>query len=186
MSDRARVWCVIVLIALGSSSCGKGPPPDRLRVGGTFPELTLTTLEQGQDRLTSHRGRLVVLNVWATWCPPCRHELPSLAALQKALGPDRFEVVLMSVDSDPDIVREFLRHKGVDLESYIDPKQDNADRILGIRRYPDSFVISPEGGLVSRFVGETEWDRPELVAAMKKAAYNHDFNALMKYRDPNR
>jgi len=96
------------------------------------------------------------------------------------------EVVLMSVDDDPDIVREYLRHKSIGLSSYIDPAQDNADRILGIRRYPDSFVISPEGGLIRRFAGETDWARPELVAAMKLADYNHNFSALTDYRDTTR
>lgn len=184
MAGRIRAGCLIFAVAV--SGCDQGPPPDRLKVGGTFPDLVLTTLDQHRDRLTAYRGRLVILNVWATWCPPCRRELPSLQRLQTVLGSDRLAVVLLSVDDDPDIVREYLRHKGIDLSSYIDPGQDNADRILGIRRYPDSFVISAEGGLVRRFAGETDWARPELVAAMKKAAYNHDFTALMDYRDSTR
>ncbi len=171
-------WLCLILVA-----CDQSPPPDRLRVGMTFPDLHLTTLDMESDRVKSHLGKLLILNVWATWCPPCRRELPSLNRLQAMVGRERLEVLLLSVDEDTDIVREYLRFRGVDLPVFIDINQDMARRVLGIRRYPDTFVITPDGGLLRRFVGETDWAHPGLISAVRKAANDQDYSDLLNYPD---
>lgn len=155
------------------TSCSQAPPPDALAEGRPFPILALTGLDGGQVALDDFRGRLVVLNVWATWCAPCRRELPSLERLAGKLDPARFSIIGLSVDRDIDFARDYLREHGIGLTSYIDPGGALAEGRLGIRVYPDTFVISPTGTLLRRIVGERDWDDPAM-AEILEAAYRGD------------
>ncbi|HHH36942.1 MAG TPA: TlpA family protein disulfide reductase [Gammaproteobacteria bacterium] len=166
---RAVRLCCLLLLQLLLAGCSQTPPPDRLVEGGAFPDLQLPRFDGGRVALSGYRGRLVVLNVWATWCAPCRAELPSLDRLSRRLDPSRFAVIGLSVDSERDIAVEFLRQHQVRLVSYIDADQRIARDILGIRVYPVTFIIGPRGRLLRRVVGERRWDRPQVMAALRRA-----------------
>ncbi len=129
-------------------------------------------------RIADFRGRLLVLNVWATWCPPCRRELPGLVALQDRLSQDHLLVVTLSVDDDRELAREYLRQRELTLPAYIDQGQDIAQRLLGVRVFPDTFVISPEGVLLKRIAGEVDWRREAIVEALRRAAEEGDTSGL--------
>lgn len=174
-----RVACRILLAALLSllAACGQGPPPDDLRSGRFFPPLVLEDFSGTGKPLSDYRGRLVILNVWATWCPPCRKELPSLQRLQDRLDPQRFAVIGLSVDSDVDFAREYLLERGIGFENFIDRDAREARRLLGIRAYPDTFIISPEGVLLRGVVGDRVWDDHAIVAVIE-AAYAGDPSGL--------
>lgn len=163
-----RRGAVLGLFAL-LAACGEGPPPDDLVEGRFFPPLLLHDFEGNTRSITDYRGRLVVLNVWATWCPPCRKELPSLQRLQARLGEERYAVIGLSVDSDPDIAQEYLLERGITFENFLDVDAAEARRLLGIRAYPDTFIISPEGVLLRSIVGDREWDDPEIARAIEAA-----------------
>lgn len=104
-------------------------------------------------------GRLVLLNLWATWCGPCREEMPSLDRLQAALGSERFEVVALSVDSKGhELARRFFAEHGLDnLAFYIDPTA-RANVTLRAFGLPTTLLISPDGNEIGRMVGPAEWD----------------------------
>lgn len=159
-------------------ACGRGPAGDDLIEGRFFPPLVLQSLYgEEQKPIADYRGRLVILNVWATWCPPCRRELPGLQRLQERLDPERFLVLGLSVDDDADFAREYLLERGISFENFIDVGGREARRLLGIRAYPDTFVISPEGVLLRSITGERDWDSPGVVRALE-AALAGDANAL--------
>ena len=145
------VLAVLTLLAVG---CSQEIPPDRLKEGTPFPPVVFETLDGLPVPLAGYRGKVVVLNVWATWCRSCRKELPSLDGLRKQLDHRRFAVIGLSVDDDPHRVREYLIERSVKLTSYIDRDMNIARQSLGITVYPDTFVIDPGGVLVRRFVGE--------------------------------
>ncbi len=167
---RLAAACAMAALCSLLAACGQGPPADRLIEGRPFPYLSLHEFDGSATRsIEDYRGRIVVLNVWATWCPPCRRELPSLERLHGRLDPGHFAVIAMSVDSDADIAMEFLLDRGVSFKSYFDRDGDAADRVLGIRIYPDTFIISADGTLLRKFVGEREWDDPRLIAALEAA-----------------
>lgn len=132
--------------------------------------LELTGLDGDVDRYGTYHGRTVVLNVWATWCPPCRAELPSLQSLQEQLGEDRFAVVGLSIDKDGDFVREFLRETGVEYRNYLDSAQALAGRMLEVRSYPQTLLIRPDGMIAERIVGARDWIRPEMIARIRAIA----------------
>ncbi len=159
----------LIMLVWVLTACGQMAPPDKLVEGRPFPAVVLTGFDGERQALDDYRGRFVILNIWATWCPPCRAELPSLDRLNNALDPEKFVVIGLSVDSDRDIAWEFYRDRGVQFTSFIDPDGKISKDILGIRVYPDTFLISPQGKLIRRIVGERVWDDPAMIDALNKA-----------------
>lgn len=118
--------------------------------------------------LEDWRGRVVLLNIWATWCPPCRHEMPTLDRLQDHLGDERFEVIALSIDrAGVAPVKDFFAGIGVQhLRIYID-ETGASSRTLGAFGLPTTLLIGPEGRELGRFVGPAEWDTPDMIEFLK-------------------
>lgn len=159
----------LIIAAWMLVACEQQAPPDELVEGQPFPPLVLTGFNGERQALDAYRGRFVILNIWATWCPPCRVELPSLDRLNDALDSGKFVVIGLSVDSDRDIAWEFYQDRGIRFTSFIDPDGKISEDILGIRVYPDTFLISPHGKLLRRIVGERVWDDPAMIEALNRA-----------------
>lgn len=115
------------------------------------------------------RGRVVLLNVWATWCGPCRKEMPTLDRLQAKLGGANFEVVALSIDSEGiPAVRQFYRETGVrHLRIYNDPTLDVTTQ-LNIAGVPTTLLIDRDGHEIGRALGPAEWDRSDVVEAIRR------------------
>jgi thiol-disulfide isomerase/thioredoxin len=123
----------------------------------------------GQDvSLSGFRGKVLLVNVWATWCPPCRHEMPTLDRLQGELGGPGFEVIALSIDrSGPEKVREFFTEIDVNnLALYIDPSGKAAHK-LEVIGLPATLLIDTQRLELGRLVGPAEWDTPERVEFFK-------------------
>lgn len=124
---------------------------------------------QSQTRtLSDFNGKVVVLNVWATWCVPCRTEMPTLDRLQAALGGSDFEVVPVSIDRGGlDIVSKFYAEISVaHLAKYIDTSAQSL-RSVGAVGLPTTLIIDRAGNEVGRVVGPAEWDAPEIVTLLR-------------------
>jgi thiol-disulfide isomerase/thioredoxin len=118
--------------------------------------------------LSDFRGRAVLLNVWATWCTPCREEMPTLDRLQQKLGGAAFEVVALSIDNGGvAAVRRFFEEVGVrSLSVYVDPSMRATEklRIVGV---PTTLLIDREGRELWRKTGPAQWDSPEVVQVLR-------------------
>lgn len=121
--------------------------------------------------LADFRGKTVLLNIWATWCVPCREEMPTLDALQAELGGADFQVVPLSIDrAGPDVVREFFTEIGIrHLGLYIDASMQASFDLAAVG-LPTTLLIDNEGRELGRLVGPTEWDTPEMIAFLGKHA----------------
>ena len=108
------------------------------------PELHLTTLDGAPVSLSALRGSVVLLNNWATWCPPCREEMPALAAYQQKHGGQNFTVIAVNAEEDADTVLEYLRKTGLQLPVWLDAKGSLFD-VFGYDSLPTSFVVDPSG-----------------------------------------
>jgi thiol-disulfide isomerase/thioredoxin len=129
--------------------------------------------DQGRDlTLGDFRGRVVVLNVWATWCVPCRKEMPTLDRLQARLGGKDFLVVALSIDrKGVEAVRGFYQEVGVEnLAIYVDPS-GKGSHALAIPGVPTTLLIDREGPEVARKMGEAEWDSPEMVSLVERTTH---------------
>lgn len=114
--------------------------------------------------LDNYRGKVVLLNVWATWCGPCRREMPALDRLRGRLGSDRFDVVTLSIDrAGPGSVRRFYGEIGIgDLPITIDRSAQVA-RDLKVRGIPTTILLGADGEELGRLVGPSEWDAEAMV-----------------------
>ncbi len=132
----------VATLVVGCVPPDAGPP----RVGDPLPELQARTLDGEDVRLDQLRGEAVLLNLWATWCPPCRAEMPYFQELSDAYGPRGLRVVGLSVDNAGarDLVEGFLEASGVEYEILLDPGMASMDRleVLGL---PATFLIDPGG-----------------------------------------
>ena len=122
----------------------------------------------GKTQLAHYRGKTVLLNIWATWCGPCRKEMPTLDRLQKLLRGEGFEVVALSVDrAGTRVVRKFYDEIGIKhLKLVIDPTM-RIMRELRVIGLPMTYLISPSGEEIGRLIGPAEWDTAEMVAFLK-------------------
>lgn len=120
--------------------------------------------------LADYRGRWVLLNFWATWCAPCRVEMPMLSALQDRLGGDGFAVVTLAAGRNaPAGIDRFLAEIGVtNLPTWMDPRDGLAPR-MGVMGLPVTVLIDPEGREVARMIGEAVWDSDNAVAVLTAA-----------------
>ena len=133
-----------------------------------LPALRFVGGEQNAVALSDFRGRTVLLNLWATWCPPCVDEMPMLDALQRALGGPDFEVVALSVDRGGAApIRAFYERIGVQrLDVYVDPSAMALDE-LGTVGLPTTLLIDAQGREIARLTGPAVWDSPAMIAFLE-------------------
>jgi thiol-disulfide isomerase/thioredoxin len=138
------------------------------------PEAAFGHLDGSTHSLADYRGKWVLLNFWATWCAPCREEMPMLANLERDFGGDRFAVVTVATGrNSPQGIERFFDEIAVDnLPLYVDPRHDLA-RPMAVFGLPVTVIVDPEGREVARLMGEAEWDGPEaraLLAALMEGS----------------
>ena len=185
----AAVLAVVIVATLGflernaiapradHSQLAPGAAPDQIQGAFGFafldkpralPDLHFVD-DAGQPRaLAEFRGRGIVLNIWATWCVPCRKEMPTLDHLQAMLGGSDVFVMPLSVDRQgPFVVKDFYKEIGIkSLGVYVDPSGD-ASGLLGLVGVPTTLLVDRNGREVGRKVGPLEWDAPEVVALIR-------------------
>jgi thiol-disulfide isomerase/thioredoxin len=149
----------LVLILLGEDVA------DPIERGAVAPDFELAA-SSGDEKVTlsQFRGQVVLLNFWATWCPPCVAEMPSLERLHRALGPEGLVVVTVSADEDEEELREFVGRYGLSLPVLLDPGGLTAAAAYRTTGYPETFVLDRQGRLLRHYVGPAEWDTPEALA----------------------
>ncbi len=135
-------------------------------------DKVFTDPEGGAHQLSDYRGKYILVNFWATWCAPCRKEMPSLNALQETLGGDTFEVLTIATGRNtlPGITKFFAKAEITELPVLLDPKQKLA-RDMGVLGLPISVIIDPDGREIARLRGDAEWDSNSALAII---------NALIK------
>ena len=158
----------ICLLLLALAGCEKSSPPSAalLVEGQAFPAFMLDFIAGAEGARQSLAGKTVVLNIWATWCAPCRREMPDLERLSKTLDPARFVVIGLSTDRDALLASEFLTRHGITFANYFDPN-GTASRPLGLRVYPETFVIAPNRILLRRLTGLHEWTSPDMLRLLE-------------------
>jgi len=121
------------------------------------------TLDNKPAHLSDLRGKVVLLNFWATWCQPCVDEAPALNALQQRIAPLGGMILGVSVDDDASAYDSFLKAYGVDFPTYRDPSKRIA-LDYGTTMYPETYVINRDGKLDRKIIGPQDWTSPEMMA----------------------
>jgi thiol-disulfide isomerase/thioredoxin len=137
-----------------------------LAEGRAVPPELLALISGEGEAARSWGGKVLVLNIWATWCGPCRTEMPSLNRLWGLLDPRKFAVVGISIDVDARLVSEFLLQNGIGYSNFLDPA-GKVVRQLGVKAYPETLVISPDRRVLRRVTGWHDWSTPEMVSLIE-------------------
>ena len=135
----------------------------QLAKGLPAPNFSLPGLDGQMVRLTDYRGKVVLLNIWATWCPPCVEEMPSMEKLYQKLKGEGFEILAVSIDeSGAQDVLPFMKKHKLSFPALTDPE----GRIKGLYQtagVPESFVIDKDGTLVEKVIGPRDWAIPDAI-----------------------
>jgi len=129
-----------------------------------IPELKFMNRKNRELTLEAFRGSFVLLNVWATWCAPCREEMPALDQLQERLGGPDFQVLALSIDEAPSsVIRKFYKDLGIEsLFVFHDPSGEAFTK-LNLTGIPATILLDREGRGIGYVVGPVEWDKPEII-----------------------
>jgi peroxiredoxin len=143
-----------IILLLSGCYSGSRPP----RVGKAAPNFTVRDSDRTVT-LSQFKGQVVVLNFWATWCPPCIEEMPSLVRMQQHMQSKGVTVLAVSVDVDENNYRRFLKEHGVNLLTVRDPDQ-KSNGLYGTFKFPETYIIDRNGIMRRKFIGAVDWTEP--------------------------
>jgi len=171
MQQRRGVWLIGLCVAAGAAfalfSASTEVPVDR---GARAPDFTLPQLGSADPiRFGSLRGRVVLVNFWATWCKPCEDEMPAMQRLYDALRGSGFDLLAISVDEDSGLVESFRDRLGLRFPILLDADQAVAHAYQTFR-FPETLLVGADGEIVERYVGPKEWDAEAYVARIRRLA----------------
>lgn len=142
--------------------------PSTTRVGLPAPDVELTDTYKNTLKLSELKGFVILINFWATWCPPCIDELPSIERLSRHLaGNSKFKMITILYNDDVNKVLRYMKETGYTFPVYLDSEGDAAEK-FGITGVPETFIIDKKGILRNKVVGPSEWDSPYVIEAISK------------------
>lgn len=158
----------ILLCLAGMTSLAFAKTPGEVEVGGVLREAQMQGLSGPSKKLSDFRGKPLVINVWASWCGPCREEMGSLQRLSRRYGGKQFDVIGISTDDYPDRAAAFLKQSGTTFSNFIDSRL-LLENMLGADRLPLTLLVDAQGRVIEKFYGAKQWDSPEALAITAKA-----------------
>jgi len=161
----------IACLFLSLTACTKSDPPKKGTAAtekSPAPDVLVKSLSDGSSlKLSDLKGKVVLLNFWATWCPPCREEIPSMMKLNSIMAGKPFQMVAVSVDEgEKPSIESFFKETGFSLPTYLDESGASV-KSYGITGVPESFIIDKQGILVKKVIGGFAWDSPEAVSFLE-------------------
>jgi cytochrome c biogenesis protein CcmG, thiol:disulfide interchange protein DsbE len=154
----------IAVLTLLTASCFHSSRPQR--IGQAAPDFSVQDSDH-KIALSQFRGDVVVLNFWATWCPPCQQETPSLVSLQDRTRAKGVVVLGVSIDVDDEAYHRFLKQHGINFVTVRDPDQKVSD-IYGTHGWPETYIIDRQGVLRRKVVGPIDWTAPDVIEFLNK------------------
>jgi peroxiredoxin len=139
-------------------------PSGRVVEGDVAPAFSLPDMDGVEQALP--KGKVVLLNFWATWCPPCREEMPSMIKLHKQLQEQGLVVMAASIDKDVDKLSTFIREYSIPFQVLQDTDKSVSRQLYGVIRVPESFLIDREGKVRFHLIGAVNWTDPTVLQAI--------------------
>jgi thiol-disulfide isomerase/thioredoxin len=163
--------CRSLAVALICTLCGlvsaQAAPALTPWSGGATPALALKDVNGAVHDLALYKGKVVLVNFWATWCEPCRAEMPSIQRLRDKLAGKPFAVLAINVDEPDARVRRFLEQTGLDLPVLLDPNK-SVTRGWSVRVMPTTFLVGPDGRIRYRLLGDIDWSAETVVTLVSQ------------------
>ncbi len=163
------VSLILLLTIFTLAACSRKEAPPLPVEGQAAPDFVARDLTGHEVRLSDLRGQVVLVNFWATWCPPCREEVPSLSALNRLMTGKPFRMLALSIDEGGKVAVEgFFREAGTTLPAYLDT-EGKIGKMYGTTGVPETFVIDRKGVIIKKVVGPIDWSAPEVVKFISDA-----------------
>ena len=159
----SSAWLTVALLSV-LVGCYSGNHP--ARIGSNAPDFSVQDSDH-KITLSQFRGQVVVLNFWATWCPPCIEETPSLVQMQARLKDKGVVVLAVSIDADDAAYHKFLKEYRVNMVTVRDEAK-KASSLYGTFGWPETFVIDRNGVIRRKFIGAVDWTSPEVTEFLSK------------------
>lgn len=161
---------LLVVIGVGGYVYLNMPSATAVVAGGIAPDFTLEDTKGNKVSLSALRGKVVLVNFWATWCPPCKEEMPSMERLNKFMAEEDFVMLAINAEEDGrSVVPDFLSKNPHDFTVLYDD-QGTVQQAYGVFKFPESFIIRKDGTVDQKVIGAIDWSSPKTVAYFKKLA----------------
>jgi thiol-disulfide isomerase/thioredoxin len=159
-----KAAALIALLALALPASGQALKEWK---GGATPALALEDVDGKLHRLADYKGKVVLINFWATWCAPCREEMPSMQALGDSLQGKPFAVLAINVGEGPRAARDFAEKMALRFPILLD-RDMNATRAWSARVLPASYVVGPDGKVAYSYLGAIDWNAPQVKGRLER------------------
>ena len=164
----APLLALILILAYGWWTRPAPAPHIGPRVGQPLPDFTLSDMNGEPVRLAALRGKVVFINVWTTWCPPCIEEMPTIQRLYEELHPKGLEVLAINMDAlGRQTVEPFLDKRHLTFPVLLDP-ESQTERLYQTAGVPESFIVDKAGLLVEKIIGPRDWAHPQIIALFER------------------
>lgn len=154
------IGTIVLFYFYSSISKREGPGPGgapMARIGERAPDFMLPALGGNTVKLSDYRGQVVFLNIWASWCPPCREEMPAMEALYKRLKDRPFKMLAVSIDQKgEEFVGSFLARQGLTFPVLLDP-EGKTYKLYGLTGVPETFILDKNGIVIRKILGPQDW-----------------------------
>jgi len=157
-----KVLLLALLLASALSRTAFAGTPGEVEVGGYLRDATLQGFNGKTKKFSDFMGKPLIINVWASWCGPCRAEMGSLQRLARRYGGKQFNVIGISTDDDGEAAKAFIRQSKVTFENYLDHNVI-LENMLGANTIPLTILVDAKGRVLEKAHGAAEWDSPEVV-----------------------
>ena len=161
---RRVLWALLLGVMLLAAGCYHGSRPRR--IGDAAPDFSVQDSDHTVT-LNQFRGQVVLLNFWATWCPPCQEELPSLMTMQDRTRARGVVVLGVSIDVDDDAYHRFLKQRNLNFVTVRDPEQ-KVSEIYGTHGWPETYIIDRQGVVRRKIIGPINWNAPDVLEFLNK------------------
>jgi peroxiredoxin len=142
--------------------------PKPLEIGSLAPNFTFPDLNDSERKLLDYRGKVVFINIWATWCPPCIYEMPSMQRLYDQLKGEDFEILAISIDAlGKQVVEPFIQKYHLTFPILLDPT-GKIKKLYATTGVPESFIVDKNGILVLKVIGPQEWDSQDTLRFFRR------------------
>ena len=160
-----RVIFLVFLLVSIIPTVALADTPGEVKVGEYLREAKLNGFSGNTKKFSDYKGKPLIINVWASWCGPCRAEMGSLERLARRYGGKQFNVIGISTDDDGNAAASFIKQSKLTFENYLDSKV-LLENMLGANAIPLTVLVDAHGRVLAKVPGAREWDAPETVAAI--------------------
>ena len=162
------IFSLILLCLAGMTTTAFAKTVGEIEAGGTLRDATMQGLSGPTQKLSAFRGKPLIINVWASWCGPCRQEMGSLEKLSRRYGGKKFSVIGISTDDYPVAAMGFLQKAKTTFSQFIDNRL-LLENMLGADRLPLTLLVDAQGRVLAKYYGAKDWDSPEALEVIEKA-----------------